>query len=171
MCCECERWQSACRSAGTGLRAGVLLRPAAVPAHTAALCQPCPPFDPSHRHHLSLSLHLSLCLSLSLHFPSQFISCPSPIVFPFLPFFRFHSPLLPLLPNELNPTAPMISFSICVSCLCPNLAKCPDDILWILSYPQGTLVLLLLYDFIINTSVMLSLIPGGEVFKKFLLHW
>lgn len=37
-----ERWLSARRCAGTGPRAGVRLRPSAVPGHTATLCQLCP---------------------------------------------------------------------------------------------------------------------------------
>lgn len=93
---ECERWQSACRSTGTGRRAGVLLCPVAVPGHTATLCQRCPPLP------LPASPLMSLIVPtfLSTSFTSQFISTPYLVLFP---SFCFHSPLLPL--NELNPAA------------------------------------------------------------------
>lgn len=67
---ECERWWSACGSTGTGLRAGVLLRPAAVPGHTATLCQCCPLFNTPTFPSPSVFPYVSLVLA---SFPSNLL--------------------------------------------------------------------------------------------------
>lgn len=134
---ECERWWSACRSTGTGPRAGVLLHPAAVPGHTATMCQRCPLFNTPTSASPSVFPYVSIALAT---FPSnlpisRFTSHLSAVLF--LPFAsRFCSPLFPLLPKEVNPTVPFICFSICISCLCPSLTRCPGDILRLLFYSQ-----------------------------------
>ena len=62
-----------CGSTGTGVRAGVLLRLAAMPGHTVAPWQPCPPLTTSNLLRLFLHFALSL-LTLLTYLQSLFLS-------------------------------------------------------------------------------------------------